>query len=294
MLPAGLGSIAITFPIPMTKEPYHVCVASIQALKDLDQIFENGGSGQMTEGRRWTSVIDLQKKAESEGRPFVVVFSDAESLPNLLYFAEVGKIKIHRTKEETTFAVTNMEKFADPKPAKIELFSHRDNEDMTDLQKRPYIFCKTPTVLLEAKRPKTVQESAAGTHKPIHARNVRSELYHVIHQENLRRVRSENELLFEVSADFIQHLEDDGYSVDEEMIAEMREDIRNRDSDRLASHLRHYYGLEVAQEEVATCETVENFVDLVKTKLVAVPKEVVKMEQETAPREASGSLSSVS
>lgn len=292
MLPGKKGLAATTFSITMTKEPYHVCVASIQAAKDLDQIFENGGSGQLTEGRRWTSVVDLQKKAESEGRPFVVVFSDAESLPDLLYFAEVGKIKIHRTKDETTFAITNMEKFASPRPPKIELFSHRDTEDMTDLQKRPYIFCKTPAVLLEAKRPKTVQD--LGNYKEITTRNVRSELYHVIHQENLRRVRSENELLFEVSADFIQHLEDDGYSVDEEMINEMREDSRNRDSDRLSSHLRHFYGLDVAQEEVAGCETVENFVDLVKTKLIATPREAIKIEQEAAPLEASESLSSVS
>ena len=129
-----------------------VCVYTIVNTDKLDDLYKRGGKGPITENRNWATAYRLLQEAQRNNLRMLVIFSAAEHTSNLIYYANLETIKIDKKDSShavTTFHVSDLTPFKDPKPKKTSVTVKSTGRPIPDGHIRPYIICKTPKPLME-------------------------------------------------------------------------------------------------------------------------------------------------
>jgi hypothetical protein len=70
------------------------CIYAIKKKKDLDEAYKNGKMGTFIEDKTWRAGFELFEDAVHENTYLPIVFANAESIWELLYWAKLTKVKI--------------------------------------------------------------------------------------------------------------------------------------------------------------------------------------------------------
>lgn len=135
----------------MSKKPVSpVCVYTIVHTDRLENLFLNGRHGEIAENRNWATANRLLQEAQRNNMRMLVIFAAAEHTGDLIYYANLEAIKIHKKDSSsavTTFRVSDLTPFEDPKPKKTSLIVKSTDRAIPDGHIRPYVICKTPIPL---------------------------------------------------------------------------------------------------------------------------------------------------
>ncbi len=126
-----------------------VCVYTIVHTDKLDEIHRNGGTGTLVEKTKWITARELLREAQDRGEAMPVVFASAEITEELIYHAMLDDVVIDEEQPgrgggTTTFAITGLTPFPDPKPHKTSLIVKSKGEPLSAGHIRPYVICETP------------------------------------------------------------------------------------------------------------------------------------------------------
>lgn len=120
------------------------CVYAIKKSRKLHEISKNGGTGQLTERKRWTSAKKLLAEVQRNGRRMPIIFAAAENTENLIYYAEITKITLHHD-ATTTYSFTRLTPI-DGRVPKTQLRKSTGKRIHSNFIKS-YAICHTPAFL---------------------------------------------------------------------------------------------------------------------------------------------------
>jgi len=133
------------------------CIYAIKAVKDLNKAYRNGKQGTFdSEEKPWTTGLKLLKDAISENGFLPVVFADAGSTWDLLYWAKLTKIEIFpnkniksKSKWMTIYSFQDMRRYPKGKPPynKTDLIVDSTGKPMGEGYIKSYVICRRPGYL---------------------------------------------------------------------------------------------------------------------------------------------------
>jgi hypothetical protein len=129
-----------------------VCVYTIVHTNKLDDLHQKEGEGEISEKRNWATANRLFQEAQRNNMRMLVIFAAAEHTSDLIYYADLEDVKIDKKDSShavTTFQISNLTQFEDPKPKKISLIVKSTGRGIPESHIRPYIICQTPKLLMD-------------------------------------------------------------------------------------------------------------------------------------------------
>lgn len=126
---------------------YHKCVYTIVKGHTLDEIVKSGGSGELTQGKKWTKASELCSLARMGDQNFLIVFAPTEDNRVISHHADLEDIAIDHKNNKTTFRFSKLTPCVEQNILKTDLVAETGiniPEDHT----RSYVVCRTPPVLL--------------------------------------------------------------------------------------------------------------------------------------------------
>lgn len=136
----------------MNKKPVApICVYTIVHTNKLDELYQKEGKGEISENKNWATANRLLQEAQRNHLKMLVIFAAAEHTSNLIYYANLEAVKINKKDSShavTTFRISDLTRFKDPKPKKTSLIVKSTGRGIPDGHIRPYIICQTPKLLM--------------------------------------------------------------------------------------------------------------------------------------------------
>lgn len=136
----------------MNKKPISpVCVYTIIHTNKLDDLHQKERKGKISESTNWATANRLFLEAQRNKMRMLVIFAAAEHTSNLIYCADLEDVKIDKKDSShtvTTFRISDLTPFEDPKPKKTSLIVKSTGRSIPEGHIRPYIICETPKTLM--------------------------------------------------------------------------------------------------------------------------------------------------
>lgn len=132
------------------------CIYTIKNKKDLDKAYKNGKSGSYTENKAWRTGLDHFIDAKNMGAYLPIVFADADSIWELLYWAKLTEVKILintnkeiKSHDVTQYSFQDMKRYPkkDPPYNYTDLILDKTGERIQEGFIRPYAICRIPNYL---------------------------------------------------------------------------------------------------------------------------------------------------
>ena len=133
-----------------SQEILPICVYTILHTDKLNCIFNQGGSGVISENKNWATANKLLIEAKSKDITMKVLFAAAENTNDLIYYGDLDDIKIDKTSPDkifTLYTISNLTPFSEPKPKKTSLIINSTGNQISGGHIRPYVICNTPDML---------------------------------------------------------------------------------------------------------------------------------------------------
>ena len=133
------------------------CIYAIKTLSDLKASFKNGGKGTFTEGKPWSTGRELFKDAKNEDKNLYVVFANADTTWDLLYYAKLTIIEIlpntdkkGKSKDMTRYSFEGMKRYPKRNPPynKMDLLVDSTGEGIPEGYIKSYAICRKPSYLI--------------------------------------------------------------------------------------------------------------------------------------------------
>ena len=133
------------------------CIYAIKTLSDLKAAFKNGGKGTFTEGKPWSAGRELFKDAENEDKNLYVVFANADTTWDLLFYAKLTKIEIlpntdkkGKSKDMTRYSFEKMKRYPKRNPPynKMDLLVDSTGVRIPEGFIKSYAICRKPAYLI--------------------------------------------------------------------------------------------------------------------------------------------------
>lgn len=151
----GLASLQMS---GNSKGEKQCCIFAIKTLVDLRTAFKTGGRGTFTEGRSWRrGRLKLLEYAKSDNKDFYVVFANADSVWDLLFYAKLNKIEIlpnterkGKTNSMSRYSFEDMKRYPKRRPPynKTDLLVDHSGEGIPEGYRRSYVICRKPDCLI--------------------------------------------------------------------------------------------------------------------------------------------------
>jgi hypothetical protein len=122
----------------------------------LSAAFKNGGKGTFTEGKPWSTGLELFKDAKNEDKDLYIIFANADSIWDLLFYAKLTEIEIlpntdkeNNSKSMTRYSFDEMKRYPKKNPPydKTDLLLDSSGEGISEEFIRPYAICRKPDYL---------------------------------------------------------------------------------------------------------------------------------------------------
>ena len=128
-----------------------VCVYTIVHTDKLYDLHQKEGKGEISENRNWATANRLFQEVQRNNMRMLVIFAAAEHTSDLIYYADLEDIKIDKKDSShavTTFRISSLTPFEDPKPKKTSLIVKSTDRGIPEDHIRPYVICQTPKSLM--------------------------------------------------------------------------------------------------------------------------------------------------
>ena len=128
-----------------------ICIYTIVHTDRLDDLYQKGGKGEISENKNWATAKKLLKGAQGDDVRMLVIFASAEHTNELIYYADLEDVAIEKkdsNRAVTTFQISKLVPFEDPKPHKTSLTVKSTGRDIPENHIRPYVICHTPESLM--------------------------------------------------------------------------------------------------------------------------------------------------
>ena len=127
------------------------CVYTIIHVDELKRVHRDGGAGSFTENKRWVTGAQLLKEAQVAGQRMAVIFADAATTAELLYYAWLTEIELldDDSRGPTRYSFEDLTPIH-PSLPKSTLLLKSSGQPLNDNYIRPYVICHTPNFLTNA------------------------------------------------------------------------------------------------------------------------------------------------
>ncbi len=120
-------------------------VYTIVHVDDLKRIHGEGGAGTISENKKWVSGARLFHEAQAAGQRMAIIFADAATTWNLLYYGLLTKVEVlgETMRGPTRYSFEKLTPITPPVPKSV-LLKKNDGLPLSDDHIRPYVLVNTP------------------------------------------------------------------------------------------------------------------------------------------------------
>lgn len=137
-------------------EKKQLCIYAIKAVKDLNEAYKNGKMGTFLEEKAWREGREHFKDARNEDTYLPIIFADAGSIWELLYWAKLTNVEIlpninkqSKSKSMTRYSFKDMQRYPKRKTpySMTELIVNSTGKPISEGFIRSYSICVRPQYL---------------------------------------------------------------------------------------------------------------------------------------------------
>ena len=139
-----------TVPAVSTSGDFPFSIYTIRGSRFLAADHKNGGAGEFTENKRWTSALGFLDSARKAGQRLPLLFAAGESIRGVIYFAYIDDLFVSPPDENgngTTKVRFSALRPLRPKHPLSSLILRSSGEPLSDYFIKPYAICHTPDFL---------------------------------------------------------------------------------------------------------------------------------------------------
>jgi len=131
--------------------PSEFCIYTILHSDKLKRFCRHGGTGKFTENRKWTTALELWRRAEKANEQLPLIFAAAESVSGLIYWGVITNLRPGpSTKPDSTaISFTGLKPNRGKRRRLSSLRLRSTRKQLSNNFIRPYAICYTPSFLRE-------------------------------------------------------------------------------------------------------------------------------------------------